>query len=343
MGARRRAAVGASSPTTWPTASCASSAAARRRPTRSRSSTTSAARRAGCATLSDDLPFDFNCGFVGYLGYELKAECGGGRAHASSMPDAAFVFADRLIAFDHVEQTHVPAVRRGARGRLSDGERWIRETSRAARRAAARRSARTGSSCRPRARTGPWPSASAARTEQYLDDIARCKQRADRRRDLRDLPHEQGRRRRCGPTRCRSTARCAASTPRPFSAFLRFGDSAVLSSSPERFLVDRPRPLGGGEADQGHVPPRRDAGRGRAPGGGAALRREDARREPDDRRPAAQRPRRRLRGRHRARADPDARRDLRDRPPARLHRARRCCARTSSRPTACAPASRAVR
>ncbi len=54
--------------------------------------------------LSDDLPFDFNCGFVGYFGYELKADCGGAGAHRSSMPDAAFVFADRLIAFDHLEQ-----------------------------------------------------------------------------------------------------------------------------------------------------------------------------------------------------------------------------------------------
>ena len=27
--------------------------------------------------LSDDLPFDFNCGFVGYFGYELKADCEG--------------------------------------------------------------------------------------------------------------------------------------------------------------------------------------------------------------------------------------------------------------------------
>ena len=36
--------------------------------------------------LSDDLPFDFNCGFVGYFGYELKADCEGNDAH--SLDDA---------------------------------------------------------------------------------------------------------------------------------------------------------------------------------------------------------------------------------------------------------------
>ncbi len=68
--------------------------------------------------LSHDLPFDFNCGFVGYFGYELKADCEGNDAHRSTMPDAAFVFADRLIAFDHVEQcTYVLCRRRARRGR----------------------------------------------------------------------------------------------------------------------------------------------------------------------------------------------------------------------------------
>src|SRR5690606_25435095 len=50
-----------------------------------------------------DLPFDFALGWVGYLGYELKAECGGDRAHRSTTPDAAMIFADRALVFDHVE------------------------------------------------------------------------------------------------------------------------------------------------------------------------------------------------------------------------------------------------
>jgi para-aminobenzoate synthetase len=51
-----------------------------------------------------DLPFEFDCGFVGYLGYELKSECGYGSPHASDHPDAALIFSDRLIAFDHEEE-----------------------------------------------------------------------------------------------------------------------------------------------------------------------------------------------------------------------------------------------
>jgi para-aminobenzoate synthetase len=48
------------------------------------------------------LPFNFSGGFVGYLGYELKQECGGQAPLASTHPDAMFIFADRFIAFDHV-------------------------------------------------------------------------------------------------------------------------------------------------------------------------------------------------------------------------------------------------
>lgn len=54
---------------------------------------------------SKNLPFDFNGGFVGYFGYELKGECGAEFRHSSPLPDAMFLFADRLIALDHQTQT----------------------------------------------------------------------------------------------------------------------------------------------------------------------------------------------------------------------------------------------
>ena len=55
--------------------------------------------------LSENLPFDFNCGFVGYLGYELKAESGSESVHRSPFPDAMFLLADRLVVIDHQEKT----------------------------------------------------------------------------------------------------------------------------------------------------------------------------------------------------------------------------------------------
>ncbi|MBV9060895.1 MAG: aminodeoxychorismate synthase component I [Pseudonocardiales bacterium] len=56
-------------------------------------------------TVPEGLPFEFNLGYVGYLGYELKVESGGHPAHHATTPDAALLFADRIVVFDHREQT----------------------------------------------------------------------------------------------------------------------------------------------------------------------------------------------------------------------------------------------
>jgi len=185
--------------------------------------------------LSDDLPFDFNCGFVGYLGYELKADCEGDAAHASSMPDAAFVFADRLIAFDHVERaTYVLCVTADEPDGVEEAERWIRDTS-----------LRLVSL--PPVEAPDWEQLSAERAdppvrfslsrshERYLADIARCKQ------ELIDgesyeicLTNKVTAEVRPDPLPLYRTLRRV--NPAPFSAFLRVGEDAVLSSSPERFL-----------------------------------------------------------------------------------------------------------
>jgi para-aminobenzoate synthetase len=58
-------------------------------------------RRLKERSLPAEAPVPFGLGFVGYLGYELKAECGGDKTHRSPTPDAALLFADRVIAFDH--------------------------------------------------------------------------------------------------------------------------------------------------------------------------------------------------------------------------------------------------
>ncbi|KAE8683260.1 Aminodeoxychorismate synthase [Hibiscus syriacus] len=50
----------------------------------------------------EGLPFDFYGGFIGYIGYNLKVECGAeSNAHKSTTPDACFFFADNLVVIDH--------------------------------------------------------------------------------------------------------------------------------------------------------------------------------------------------------------------------------------------------
>jgi para-aminobenzoate synthetase len=184
---------------------------------------------------SDDLPFDLNCGFVGYLGYELKADCEGTAAHASAMPDAAFVFADRVIAFDHVERTtYVLSIAIDEPAAVEDAERWIRDTS-----------LRLVSL--PPIEAPDWERLSGERGDppvqfglrrshqQYLDDIARCKQELINGETYEIcLTNKVTAEVRPEPLPLYRTLRRV--NPAPFSAFLRVGDAAVLSSSPERFL-----------------------------------------------------------------------------------------------------------
>jgi para-aminobenzoate synthetase len=46
------------------------------------------------------LPCEFNLGYVGYLGYELKADLGARAAHRSALPDGCLVFCDRALVLD---------------------------------------------------------------------------------------------------------------------------------------------------------------------------------------------------------------------------------------------------
>lgn len=52
-----------------------------------------------------DLPFEFGLGYVGYLGYELKADTVGQLVHTAATPDASMVFCDRALVFDHNTDT----------------------------------------------------------------------------------------------------------------------------------------------------------------------------------------------------------------------------------------------
>jgi para-aminobenzoate synthetase component 1 len=61
----------------------------------------------------------FRLGWVGWLGYELRAQTMGiPLGHASSLPDAALLFVDRAVVFDHASRTM---------GLIALGESWVGE------------------------------------------------------------------------------------------------------------------------------------------------------------------------------------------------------------------------
>jgi para-aminobenzoate synthetase len=184
------------------------------------------------------LPFDFNLGYVGCLGYELKAETGGHAAHAADTPDAALLFADRMLAIDHAEgECYLLALSAGADD--ASAQAWLDHASRRLLELPAR-------PVRPRADDGALvgmthPAASDMvhpRHERgaYLDRIATCL----------DEIHDGESYEICltnavtapiaiDPPRTFSWLR--RRSPVPYGAMLEFPGVAILSASPERFLT----------------------------------------------------------------------------------------------------------
>ncbi len=186
-----------------------------------------------------DIPFDFACGFVGFIGYEVGTEAVGEPVRRSLFPDAAFVFADRVIAFDARERTIwlLELVEDG-----SEESGWLNET--AARLRTIGPSLRSGVARDLKLPPLP-PFSRDLDREAYRQAIAYCR---------RMLEHGESYEI-CLTTQLRAQEPAAVEpfelyrilrrvNPAPRSAFLRFGDLAVLSSSPECFLeLDRSRRL----------------------------------------------------------------------------------------------------
>jgi para-aminobenzoate synthetase len=174
------------------------------------------------------LPFDFGLGWIGYLGYELKAECGGDRRHRSTEPDAMLVFADRAVAIDHqTSQLYLLAL-----VPLDDenaAEEWFAEV-------AGRVNALAGAEApdAPVAVTVPDVSARHDATT-YLGLIEEC-MRELYRGETYEVCLTNMLSARITLDGWESYRRLRAFSPAPYGAYLRFGALSVLSTSPERFL-----------------------------------------------------------------------------------------------------------
>ncbi len=195
----------------------------------------------------DELPHGLLGGFVGFLGYECKADCGSPNVHSSDVPDAVLMLANRVVVVDHVaHRTHLLALCQA--GEL-EAEQWLDEAEMAARTVLAEQSG-------PPTQAQP-PTASAAGgdhsaqvtfhcgrgRDQYLADIARCHVALTAGESyevcLTDQIHTGA-----SPEPFALYQLLRRRNPAPFAAYLKLGELAVLSSSPERFLsVDRDRRL----------------------------------------------------------------------------------------------------
>ncbi|APE33850.1 aminodeoxychorismate synthase, component I [Nocardia mangyaensis] len=200
------------------------------------------------------LPFDFAGGYVGYLGYEVKADCGARAVHRSPTPDAQWIFADRLIVVDHeAGRTHLLALTEPATEQAA--QRWLRETEAAL--------AELATWVNPADLPVPAdPDAVLAHLvrgrDRYLADVAVCQERLHAGESYEICLTDAAAVAAAPDDGLDLYLRLRRCNPAPYAAYLRFDGLDVACSSPERFLkIDRDRMVESkpikGTAPRGHT------------------------------------------------------------------------------------------
>ncbi|WP_306359062.1 aminodeoxychorismate synthase [Nocardia sp. CC227C] len=185
------------------------------------------------------VPFDFVGGYVGYLGYEMKADCGAAAAHRAPAPDAQWVFADRLIVVDHeADRTHLLALAEPGAESVRAARDWLTATRAVVAALPSWENPPVLELVAEERTVAPLLTRGRAR---YLADVAACREQLRAGEsyeicitDSAYLPADSD-----GLDVYRTLRR---SNPAPYAAFLRFPGLEVACSSPERFLkIDRTR------------------------------------------------------------------------------------------------------
>ncbi|WP_432487854.1 aminodeoxychorismate synthase component I [Kineococcus sp. SYSU DK018] len=201
-----------------------------------------ARRRIDPADRPRDLPFDFAGGFVGYLGYELRADCGSPTQRRAASPDSAWVFADRFVAVDHeLGRTHLVALAPvdGGEPALAAAERWLTGTAGALADVPAAGQVRAEAApALPEEVLAPLLDRTRA---QYEAAVARS-QEALRAGESYEVCLTAQARVPAAVGGLEAYRRLRRVNPAPYAAYLRFDDLEVACASPERFLtIDRDR------------------------------------------------------------------------------------------------------
>ncbi|WP_068279672.1 aminodeoxychorismate synthase component I [Aldersonia kunmingensis] len=177
------------------------------------------------------LPFDFQLGYVGYLGYELKAETGGSSAYQSPYPDAALTFTDRAVVIDHDQRcTYLLTLSRSTND-PGDAD-WLDRVDAMVRYIGTAPAGAVDTELFQRGDIAPNlrhdAAAYRARIEASLDLI--------RAGETYEVCLTNAARVDCAIDPVDAFDRARALNPVPHAALLQFPGLAVVSASPERFL-----------------------------------------------------------------------------------------------------------
>jgi para-aminobenzoate synthetase len=171
------------------------------------------------------VPFEFCGGYVGYLGYELKQLQGVANRHQATTPDAAFVYLERFLAFDH-DQHQAFLVAHVAPGEDTDAIAWLDHAERAvADTPMPPPPARDGWLCGVQEPDEQWYRAAFEKVRCELESGDSYEVNLTLRRSFR-----------CSASHAELYRHVRHSNPTPYAAFLRLPEVTVLSSSPERFI-----------------------------------------------------------------------------------------------------------
>ncbi|MCW2691465.1 MAG: Para-aminobenzoate synthase [Mycobacterium sp.] len=174
------------------------------------------------------LPFDFTGGYVGYFGYELKADCGSPNRHSAETPDSLWLFADRFLAVDHeADRTYLLALSKDLTTRVA-ADRWLDDKATAL--------AALGPLADPEpVPSGPVEPFLAKQRESYVADIRTSQDYLLQGEsyeicltNVADVPATD--------SGWETYRRLRRLNPAPYAAYLRLDGIEVLCSSPERFL-----------------------------------------------------------------------------------------------------------
>jgi para-aminobenzoate synthetase len=182
-----------------------------------------------------ELPFDFTGGYVGYFGYEMKADCGSPNRHRAETPDACWLFADRLIAVDHRDgSTYAVCLTENTPQGTRDAVDWLDSAMAQLSFVTSAGPATTPPSASDPGLRAVEPWLVRDRTT-YLADIEAC------RRELKagtsyEICLTNAAKLPAPPDPLAFYQALRRINPAPYAAFLKFGDVDVAASSPERFL-----------------------------------------------------------------------------------------------------------